>query len=184
VITLNSGNMTVELRSVFNDPGATASDNCGGSVPVVSSSNVDVNAVGTYTVNYNAHDAANNNAVQVSRSVSVVDTTAPTLSVAMSPDSLWPPNNKLVQITASIQVSDISNSTTVELVSITCNEELAADDIQGATFNTDDRSFQLKATRAGGGNGRIYTITYRATDVSGNSTTKTATVVVPHDQGH
>jgi hypothetical protein len=72
----------------------------------------------------------------------------------------------------------------IQLVSITCNETLAADDVQGATLNTDDRSFQLKATRAGGGSGRVYTITYRARDASGNATLKSAQVVVPHDQGH
>jgi hypothetical protein len=31
--------------------------------------------------------------------------------------------------------------------------------------------------------GRIYTITYSALDASGNKSTATATVTVPHDQG-
>jgi len=117
--------------------------------------------------------------------VTVRDTTPPVLSVAMSPNEIWPPNNKMVTVTASLNLSDACDANPhVILVSITCNETLGSGDIDGASFNTDDRSFQLRATRAGGGSGRIYTITYRATDASGNSTTKTATVVVPHDQGH
>ena len=35
----------------------------------------------------------------------------------------------------------------------------------------------------GGGNGRVYTITFKVTDSSGNVTRATATVVVPHNPG-
>jgi hypothetical protein len=34
----------------------------------------------------------------------------------------------------------------------------------------------------GGGNGRVYTITFKVTDSSGNSTTVTAKVTVPQSQ--
>jgi hypothetical protein len=40
----------------------------------------------------------------------------------------------------------------------------------------------LRAERSGTGSGRVYTITYTATDASGNSTTASATVTVPHNQ--
>jgi hypothetical protein len=39
----------------------------------------------------------------------------------------------------------------------------------------------LRAERAGGGNGRVYTLTYRVTDGSGNETEAEAKVYVPHD---
>jgi hypothetical protein len=42
----------------------------------------------------------------------------------------------------------------------------------------------LAAKRAGNNPaGRIYTVTYSATDASGNKATASATVIVPHDQG-
>ena len=47
----------------------------------------------------------------------------------------------------------------------------------------DDQSFELRAERWDEGEGRIYTITYRATDACGNSTEASATVTVPHDEG-
>jgi len=116
--------------------------------------------------------------------VQVLDNTPPSLTVTLSPNSIWPANQKMVNISASIQVSDdFDPSPQVQLVSITCNETLGSGDIQGATFDTDDRSFELRATRTGGGAGRIYTVTYRATDASGNSVIRTAQVLVPHDQG-
>jgi hypothetical protein len=51
---------------------------------------------------------------------------------------------------------------------------------------TDDRLFQLKAERKEDNKaGRIYTVTYSATDGSGNKTTASAPVTVLHDErGH
>jgi len=72
----------------------------------------------------------------------------------------------------------------IKLESITSTETLADGDIQDAQFGTDDRSFSLAAKRAGTNlAGRIYTVTYSATDASGNKATASATVTVPHDQG-
>ena len=41
----------------------------------------------------------------------------------------------------------------------------------------------LRAERLGNGSGRVYTLTATASDLAGNSTTATATCIVPHDQG-
>ena len=41
---------------------------------------------------------------------------------------------------------------------------------------------QLRAERAGNGPGRIYTITVRASDAAGNSSTQNVTVSVPHNK--
>ena len=46
-----------------------------------------------------------------------------------------------------------------------------------------DFTFDLRAERSALGDGRIYTITYQATDTCGNTNHATATVTVPHDQG-
>jgi hypothetical protein len=44
-----------------------------------------------------------------------------------------------------------------------------------------DQNFQLRAERAGPGGDRIYTVTYEATDDSGNQARVSQEVVVPHD---
>ena len=41
------------------------------------------------------------------------------------------------------------------------------------------RSVQLRSERAGPINGRVYVVTLRVRDASGNSTTKTVTLTVP-----
>jgi len=114
-----------------------------------------------------------------------VDVTPPTLSFTLSPGTLWPPNNKAVPVTATIAVQDdYDPEPEIKLESITASETLVDGDIQDAQFATDDRNFSLAAKRDGNNMaGRIYTVTYSATDASGNKTTASATVSVAHDQG-
>ena len=120
----------------------------------------------------------------------VLDIVPPKLTLALSQSSLWPPNHKLVTITASITVTDNCDpNPRVRLVSITSNEPddgrgdgHTAGDVQGAAIGTDDRTFQLRAERSGRGTGRVYTVTYEASDASGNTTTQQATVSVSHNK--
>jgi predicted extracellular nuclease len=110
------------------------------------------------------------------------DLTTPTLSVSVTPDRLWPPNHKYRTVEARVLAADNADPTpAVELVSVTSDEP---DDGtgDGDTANdiviVDETTFKLRSERAGGGDGRVYTITYRATDACGNSTAKSATVTV------
>ena len=137
--------------------------------------------IGHFTVRFNDNEKP----ATYTGSIVPIDTTPPTLTVTLSPATLWPPNNKLVPVSASITVKDdYDPEPEIKLESITSSEVLAADDIQGAQLGTDDRSFSLAAKRAGNNMaGRIYTVTYSATDASGNKATASATVTVPHDQG-
>lgn len=113
------------------------------------------------------------------------DTIPPSLTVSLSPNTLWPPNNKLMPITATITVNDdYDPAPEIQLISITANEVLDINDAKDVRPGTDDRQFSLAANRAGTNQaGRIYTVTYSATDGSGNKATASATVTVPHDQG-
>jgi hypothetical protein len=122
--------------------------------------------------------------------VSVNDAVAPNIEVTVDPDVLWPANHKMVPITATVTAADVCDaSPAVSLVSITASEGdnvlgdgNTSDDIQGAEIGTDDRAFSLRAERSGTGTGRIYTVTYAATDASGNTANASATVTVPHNK--
>ena len=85
VITLlGNTELSLELGSTYTDAGATAVDNIDGVITssIVVVSTVDVNAVGTYTVTYNASDAAGNAASQVSRTVNITpDATIPIITL-------------------------------------------------------------------------------------------------------
>jgi len=111
------------------------------------------------------------------------DTTLPTLTLSLSPATLSPPSGNLVPIIPAITVNDdYDPSPEIKLESITANEPLADGDIQDAQFGTDDRSFSLAAKRADTNPaGRTYTVTYSATDASGNKATANATVTVPYN---
>ena len=54
-------------------------------------------------------------------------------------------------------------------------------DIQGWLVGSADILGQLRAERSGNGPGRVYTLTYRGTDLAGNATTSSCKVTVPHD---
>jgi uncharacterized repeat protein (TIGR01451 family) len=80
-ITLNGASpMTVECHTSFTDPGAIAHDACAGDFAATASGTVDANTVGVYVITYNATDPSGHSAVPVTRTVNVVDTTAPTVT--------------------------------------------------------------------------------------------------------
>jgi len=84
IITLNGNSpMTVNQGSVFNDPKAVVSDNVDADVTIMAdpASTVDGNVVGVYTLTYSASDAAGNGPTTVTRTVNVVDGTAPMITL-------------------------------------------------------------------------------------------------------
>jgi hypothetical protein len=147
---------------------------------VVDGEQDDIYLTGNFKVSY--WDSTKNELNNVWGKLEIEDTTPPQLSVTLSPDRLHP-NKKYVPITATITVSDDRDpQPAVKLLSITANEPIDADDIKVGGLFTDIRQFQLKADHDGKSHaGRIYTVTYFATDGSGNQTEATATVTVPHD---
>jgi hypothetical protein len=56
-------------------------------------------------------------------------------------------------------------------------------DVQVTGTGVAPRVVSVRADRAGGGTGRVYTITASATDLAGNTAAAAATCTVPHDQG-
>lgn len=168
---------------------ATASDACVGALTATSNAPA-LFPVGVTNVQWSATDPSGNTGT-ATQTVTIQDTTPPVLQVSVTPTVIWPPNHQMVRVQANIVATDVCDAApAVTLVSITANEPdnsqgdgFTVDDVQGAVFGTDDREFFLRAERRGMGTGRIYTITYRATDASGNSTTRQVEVHVPRNQG-
>jgi|GEM_PF-2271242 len=84
VITLN-GNATVTLEcpASYTDAGATATDNVDGNLTasIVVTNPVDGAVAGTYVVRYNVSDAAGNAATEVTRTVTITDSTPPVVDI-------------------------------------------------------------------------------------------------------
>ena len=154
VITILGDNpATVELGGTYTDAGATSD----GGETVSSSGTVDTNTVGTYTITYSATDAAGNTST-ATRTVNVVDTTAPVIT------------------SSDIFVAD-ENQTAIGTVTAT--------DLQTVTFTVSGTELQITSggvltfvvapdyeTKS------VYTATVTATDASSNSTTQDITVNV------
>jgi len=194
VITLNGADtVTVECHTNFADPGASATDNCAGSVPVSASGGVNANVPGSYTVTYTATDGRNT--ATRTRTVSVVDTGAPRLTLKPG-ISLWPPDHGYRTVTVAQMVESVSDgcSTTLGVSSVviervTSDEpENAPSDSDGNTKNdivisADCKSVQLRAERDEARNGRIYIVTLRVRDASGNTTRQEFKASAPIAQG-
>jgi hypothetical protein len=157
--------------------------------PVGCLDEVEICDVGTYAVTLTVTDWCGETD-ECEAMVDLVDITPPEISVELNRYVLWPPNHKMADIIATVEATDNCDpDPAVTLVSITSSEpdNNGGDgdtdgDIQGAAFGTEDYEFQLRSERSGKRLGRIYTIVYRATDFSGNSTDATVHVRVPHNQ--
>ncbi len=164
------------------------SDNCpgaitGGCTPASGSTF----PLGLTPISCSATDASANSSSCAS-SVRVVDTTPPVISsVSASPNVLWPPNHKMVPVTASVSVTDVCDpavGSKCQIISVSSNEPVNGPGSGNTAPDwviTGRLTVHLRAERSGTGSGRIYTITVRCTDASGNGSTKTVTVAVPHD---
>jgi len=72
-------NAGLECGTPFNDPGASANDECRGTLPVQKTGNVDHTAPGSYTLGYSATDGQQT--VSATRTVGVSDSLKPTIRV-------------------------------------------------------------------------------------------------------
>ena len=143
--------------------------------------------LGTNTVEVVATDSGLNTAL-CSTTVIVVDTNPPVIvSASATPNVLWPPNHKLINVTVHATVTDPCDATTWKIISVQSNEAvnmIGSGHTAPDWVITGDHTVQLRAERSGAGHGRIYTITIQAVDAAGNlSAPATVTVTVPHDQG-
>lgn len=144
--------------------------------------------LGTTTVTLTVSDGIDEDTDTVD--ITIVDTIPPEITVELNRDVLWPPNHKMADICATVEVDDICDANpTFVLTSITSDEPdngkgdgNTVDDIQGADFGTDDVKFQLRSERRGNGGGRKYTLTYTASDDSNNEASAIVCVRVPHDK--
>jgi hypothetical protein len=142
--------------------------------------------VGEYSVTPSGVSSSNYSISFVPGTLRIVDTTPPVIvSVTPSTASLWPPNHQMVPVTIAVSATDATGAPACTIESVTSNEPdngLGDGDTPNDIVITGKLTLELRAERGGKGSGRIYTITIRCVDASGNAVTATTTVSVPHSR--
>lgn len=154
VITLNgSAIVNLNVGDVYNELGATATDNVDGNISaniVIGGDTVDTNAVGTYVITYNVSDAAGNAAAQVIRTVNVsADTVAPST-----------PTNLTASGTTQT-TTNLSWNASTDNVGVTGYDVYRGATLIASVSGTTYQATGLTASTA-------YTFSVRARDAAGN----------------
>ena len=115
------------------------------------------------------------------------DTIAPVVhSVTATPTVLEVPNHRMIPVTITAKVTDnCAGAVTWSVTSVASDEPIngLGDGDTAPDWNvTSGHALQLRAERAGNGDGRVYTVTITARDAADNTATATTTVTVPHDR--
>jgi hypothetical protein len=168
----------------------TTGDNC--SVSSVSNDAPATFPLGPTTVTWTVADNHGHTAT-ATQVITVVDNQPPTITLNGNVITLWPPNHKYTTVGVAALVAGASdncdagvNLSSVYIEKVTSDE---ADNGNGEGNTPNDiviaancKSVQLRAEREGGGNGRVYTITFKVRDASGNAVSVSAKVTVPQNQ--
>lgn len=133
---------------------------------------------------------------QCTGDVTVVDVTPPVVvATAGTIASLWPPNHQYQAFTVGDCVLEIDdNCAVLDPADATLVQRITSDEGELATGsgNTCDdaviddppTSYSVRSERIGNGNGRVYHVEHVVSDPSGNHTSASCEIDVPHDQGN
>lgn len=146
ITLVGAGSIDVEYKAIYVDQGATAFDSVDGDLTgsLISSGVVDTSILGASIVSWNVSDASGNNATTVQRTVNVVDTTAPVITL----------------------LGNASESIAVDSVYVDAGAT-ASDEVDGDMTDALIVVSDVDESIVG-----HYTVTYDVTDASGNVATQ------------
>ena len=98
-----------------------------------------------------------------------------------SPQELWPPNNRFEEVTLEGITDPEGEAVSVVVTGVTQDEAVGSNRCPDAEILGD--TVNLLRQRDGDGNGRVYRVSFTATDASGGACSGQVRVCVPHDQG-
>jgi len=116
-------------------------------------------------------------------------TAAPVVMLSITQTQLWPPNGKMVPVTASGTITESQVACTLKSAAYDVTDEYGAVQPSGPVIVGAGGAYSftvlLEAARLGSDlDGRSYRLTVSASNNTGATGSAASTVIVPHDQGH
>jgi len=102
--------------------------------------------------------------------------------VTAVPAQIWPPDHRLVTVKLAGLTDPDHDPITAKIVRVTQDEPLGPGNHRPDAVVGFTDTCQLRAERAGNGNGRVYTLWYTASDGRGGECEGSVKVCVPHDR--
>ena len=166
------------IAQVTSGTGGTATLNSDGTVTFVPTPNFS----GAATFTYTAKDR-----VLFSNTVTVtIGNGPPECSATVTPALIWPPNHRKVYLSLAGITDPDGDALTIRFTGILQDEPTntpgQGNTMQDGGIEDDGARAWVRAERTGGGDGRVYLVSFTATDPSGASCAGEVTVGVPHDQ--
>jgi hypothetical protein len=117
-----------------------------------------------------------------------VPTSPPVITITATPETLWPPNGKLVPVTIAGTIMDAGSGVKPSTAAYVVTDEYRQVQPKGSVDLRADGNYsftiQLQASRNDNDkDGRQYIITVSAQDTAGNTGSAATGVTVPHDLG-
>jgi len=152
---LGAAQVTLECGNPFNDPGATATDQCEGSVTPQRTGVLDTAVPGNYVLSYTATDQGGNRSNTVTRTVIVSDTRPPTINLVGAATVIAECGTPYVDLGAT--ATDF------------CDGDLTSEIVRNSSA--------VNTSRVGS-----YRVTYNVTDSSGNVAAQVTRTVEVQDR--
>ncbi|XOF34169.1 MAG: vWA domain-containing protein [Candidatus Electrothrix sp. YB6] len=152
-----------------------------------SGNNLGVDVMGAAQVHYTDAEGENPGAVDIPQAYIDVNAPPQVMGAHASIECLWPPNHKFTDISIEGITDPDGDEVGVEITSITSDEPVDAQGSGGKNHAPDaygvgTDTAGIRAERMGPGNGRVYEISFTASDDRGCTSEGSVRVVVPHDQ--
>jgi FG-GAP-like repeat len=112
---------------------------------------------------------------------------SPSVTISVTPKSLWPPNGELVPVIVSGKITDTGTGCALKSAAYDVKDEYGKLQPSGPVIvgigGVYSFTAWLQASRSGTDlDGRLYTVTVTASNNAGKTGSQSDTVIVPHDQ--
>jgi uncharacterized lipoprotein YddW (UPF0748 family) len=180
-------NVTVSLSATDNCSGVATTEYStdGGATWQTYGGTITVDSEGTTQLLYRSTDRGNN--TETAKSILIkIDKTAPAITLNATPSNIWPANNQTVNVsisgTGTDSVSGLASVSYVVTDEYGMPLSIPPHSLSGSSSEWVE-SLAVEARREGDdSDGRLYIVVATVSDIAGNTTTASTSIVVPHDQ--